>query len=133
MKKLLIALVSCFVISLAVTKATAADADQKLNTYLVSWNLDQSSRMTVSKAFSGMNTADDAAVEKKYGIHLIGRWHSISDGTGIAVVESSSVDAVNAWLLNWVPFMSIKVIPVLNDADVRKVISAYISDQDTKK
>lgn len=55
------------------------------------------------------------------------------EGTGLAVVEATSVEAVNAYVLNWLPFMSVKVTPVLNDADSRKVLSAYFSEQAANK
>ncbi len=132
-KKLLLVTVSYLAVSLAVTKAIAVDTDNKLNIYVSTWTLDQSSKMSVFKVFSGMTAEDDAALEKKYGVHFLGRWSSISDGTGFGVIEASSVEAVYAFAMNWVPTMSIKVIPVLNDADTRKVISAYFADQNAKK
>jgi len=132
-KKLLLAVLCCLAVSLVVTKSLAADTAQKLNTYLITWTLEQSSKMTAIKVFSGMTVADDAALDKKYGLHTVGRWHSLSDGSGFAVVEAASVEAIYASTTNWVPFMSLKVTPVLNDADTRKVFSAYFSEQDTKK
>lgn len=67
-----------------------------------------------------MSAADDAA-DMGDKIKLIGRWHDVSAGTGVAIFESDDAAAIANWALNWIPFLDSVVSPVLDDEEVRTV------------
>ena len=49
---------------------------------------------------------EDDAADLGLDVKMIGRWHDLAAGTGTAIVESASVDAVYSWVVNWAPMIS---------------------------
>lgn len=88
--------------------------------FLLTWRLHQDKRLEALKGFSAMSAADDAA-DMGDKIKLIGRWHDVSAGTGVAIFESDDAAAIANWALNWIPFLDSVVSPVLDDEEVRTV------------
>jgi hypothetical protein len=88
--------------------------------FMVSWRIHADKRQAAFSAFSQMSTADD---KKDMGnkIKLIGRWHDLSEFTGVAICESDDAQAIASWALNWNNVLDIKTVPVLDDAEARAV------------
>lgn len=91
--------------------------------FLITWRLHADKRVDTMTAFAKMTAADDDA-DAGPDVSIIGRWHNPAEGTGVAVCESESADAVYRWALNWSPVLDITVEPVLDDAEARAVISS---------
>lgn len=89
--------------------------------FMLSWVLHPDKRVEAMTGFSKMTPADDDA-DTGPGVSLIGRWHNVGEGTGVAICESDSADAVYRWSLNWNSVLDITVEPVLNDEEARAVI-----------
>jgi hypothetical protein len=87
--------------------------------FMLTWRLHTAQRQNALAAFSKM-TADDEAADLG-GIQLIGRWHNIAEGTGVAIYESDDPIAMANWALNWNPILDCVVAPVLDDAETRAV------------
>ncbi len=68
--------------------------------------------------FSQMAPEQDAA-DRGDRIKLIGRWHDLGRGRGVAICESDSAEAVSAWALNWNSIMDCDIAIVLDDAETR--------------
>ena len=98
-----------------------------MNIYLLTWKVEHTRKLEVFKAFSEMTAADHAAAEEAAGIRTIGRVHSPSDGSGSAICEAASVENVQAYCLNWAPFLNCTVTGVLDDAATRRVAAAYLA------
>ena len=79
-------------------------------------------KMDCFKAFSKMTPEDDV---KDAGdlVKIVGRWHTLGGGSGVCICESDSVDAITSWMVNWAGMCDIDVIPVVEDATVRSVVS----------
>lgn len=95
--------------------------------FLLTWRLYDDKKVEAMTGFSQMTPADD---ETDHGpkVHLVGRWHNLAAGTGVAVCESDTADAVYRWGLNWAPMLDLTVEPVLDDAEARSIIAdAYAS------
>lgn len=88
--------------------------------FMLSWRLLQEKRLEALKGFSAMSTADDAA-DMGDKIKLIGRWHDVSAGTGVAIFESDNATAIANWAVNWAPFLQSVVSPVLDDEEIRSL------------
>ena len=88
---------------------------------MVSWELYPETKMDAFAAFSQMSEEDDAA-DLGLDVKMIGRWHDLAAGSGTAVVESASVEAVYSWVMNWAPMISATVTPVLDDEGARSVV-----------
>ena len=89
--------------------------------YQISWKMYADKKMECYKVFSHMTPEDDANDAGEL-IKIVGRWHSVGGGSGVCICESDSVDAVTSWMVNWAGMCDITVIPVVEDATVRKVI-----------
>lgn len=88
--------------------------------FMLHWRLHQEKRKDVLKGFSSMTAADDAN-DLGDKIRMIGRWHDVTGGTGVVIVESDDATAISNWALNWNPFMDITITPVLDDEETRAV------------
>jgi hypothetical protein len=88
--------------------------------FMVTWRVHPDKRQAVFNAFSQMTTADD---KKDTGdkIKLIGRWHDLSQFTGVAICESNDAQAVASWALNWNSSLDLTTSVVLDDEEAREV------------
>lgn len=88
--------------------------------FMVSWRLHTDKRQAAINAFAQMTTDDD---KKDMGdkITLIGRWHDISEGTGLAICECNDAMAMASWALNWSEVLDLQTRVVLDDEEVRAV------------
>lgn len=66
-----------------------------------------------------MTDADDDA--DRGGVQLIGRWHDLGAGTGVAICESDDLAAVQSWALNWNTVLDLEITPVLDDDEAKAV------------
>jgi hypothetical protein len=88
--------------------------------FMLTWRLHQEKRQDALKGFSAMTAADDKA-DMGENIRLIGRWHDVAGGTGVAIYETDDAVAMANWALNWNPILDIIVTPVLDDEETRKL------------
>lgn len=88
--------------------------------FMLTWRLYTEKRQDALKGFSKMTPADDKADMGK-NIKLIGRWHHLAGGTGVAIFESDDPVAMANWALNWNTVLDSTVTPVLDDEETRKI------------
>ncbi|MEO7087465.1 MAG: DUF3303 family protein [Bacteroidia bacterium] len=88
--------------------------------FMLSWRLHTEKRHDALKGFSKMTAADDKADFGK-NIRLIGRWHDLAGGTGVAIIESDDPVAMANYALNWNTVLDATVTPVLDDEETRKL------------
>ncbi len=87
---------------------------------MVTWRVHPDKRQAVFNAFSQM-TAEDDKKDTGDKIKLIGRWHDLSEFTGVAICESDDAQAVASWALNWNNVLDLKTVVVLDDEEARAV------------
>jgi len=94
---------------------------------MVTWRVHPDKRQAVFTAFSQMTAADDA---KDMGdkIRLIGRWHDLSQFTGVVICESDDAQAIASWVLNWNNLLDIQTVVVLDDEETRAVGKSKIAE-----
>ena len=97
--------------------------------FMTTWKLYPETKMDAFAGFSQMTAADDAAVHGTE-IKLIGRWHDVASGAGAAILECESGEALAAWIYNWSALLDATTVPVLDDAEVRAVVSAKLAAQE---
>jgi hypothetical protein len=88
--------------------------------FMLTWRIHPDKRQAALAAFAQM-TADDDAKDMGNKIKLIGRWHDIGDGTGVAICESDDPQAMASWALNWNPVLDLQAKVVLDDEEARAV------------
>ena len=57
-------------------------------------------------------------------VKMLGRWHNIGGHTGFILAESNDAVAIGKWTQQWTDLLTFDVVPVVNDADVLKVLGA---------
>ena len=92
--------------------------------FLITYSSTPSVREEGYKAFAQMSGADDAADHP--GVTIIGRWHNVGQGSGLAICESSDAAAVHAWAFNWNKLLDVDVVPVLDDDECRALVRAKL-------
>lgn len=88
--------------------------------FMVTWRCHTDKRQAALNAFAQMTPEDD---KKDMGtkIKLIGRWHDLSQFTGVAICESDDAMAVASWALNWNNVLDVQTVVVLDDEEARAV------------
>ena len=88
--------------------------------FMVTWRIHPDKRQAAMTAFSKMTAEDD---KKDMGdkIRLIGRWHDLSEFSGVAICETDDAQALASWALNWAFVMDIQTRMVLDDEEVRAI------------
>jgi hypothetical protein len=56
------------------------------------------------------------------GVKMLGRWHNVSGRRGFVLCETSDAVAIGKWMQDWTDYLTLDVIPVVNDEDVLKVL-----------
>ena len=90
--------------------------------FQISWKMYSDKKLDCFKAFSQM-TPDDDVKDAGPNIKIVGRWHSVGGGRGVCICETDNVEDLTSWMVNWAGMCDIDVIPVVEDATVRAVIS----------
>jgi hypothetical protein len=88
--------------------------------FLRSWRIHPDKRQAAFTAFSQM-TAEDDKQDMGEKIRLIGRWHDLSQFTGVAICESDDPQALASWALNWNNILDVQTTMVLDDEEARAV------------
>lgn len=88
--------------------------------FMITWSTHTAHRHEVFKTFAAMTDANDETDHP--GVTVIGRWHDVAAGTGVAICESDDAAAVQGWGINWNGALDIEVRPVLDDQEARNVI-----------
>jgi Protein of unknown function (DUF3303) len=57
-------------------------------------------------------------------VKMLGRWHTIGQIHGFAIVEADSSDGLAAWVLEWGDLFTFKVTPALSDEELGATLAA---------
>ena len=95
--------------------------------FMVTWRVHPDKRQAAFNAFSQM-TAEDDKKDMGSKIKLIGRWHDLSEFTGVAICESDDAQALASWALNWNNALDVKTVVVLDDEEARAVGKQKIAE-----
>ncbi|MBB76422.1 MAG: hypothetical protein CMJ75_18105 [Planctomycetaceae bacterium] len=88
--------------------------------FMITWSTHTANRHDVFQTFAAMTDADHETDHP--GVTVIGRWHDLAAGTGVAICESDDAAAVQGWGLNWNGAIDVEVRSVLDDQEARDVI-----------
>lgn len=82
------------------------------------WRIPSSNRNAVIERFAKTGGQPPA------GIKLLGRWHSVANGTGFSISEADDASAMARWILEWSDLMEMDVSPALSDEQLGAVLAA---------
>ena len=88
--------------------------------FMLSWRIHPEKRQSAFTAFSQMTPEDDLK-DRGSKIKLLGRWHDLSDFSGVAICETDDPQALASWALNWNNVLDVKTVMVLDDEEARAV------------
>lgn len=88
--------------------------------FLITWQMHEGKLHDTLALFTEMPPEQE---EKMMGdsLKLIGRWHDLIRGTGVAIYEADSAEAINAYALGWNRFMDLDISVVVDDEETRKI------------
>ncbi|WP_299017933.1 DUF3303 family protein [uncultured Photobacterium sp.] len=94
-------------------------------TFLITWQLHQGKLHPILAHFSQLTEEQDQTMMGD-DIKMVGRWHDLVSGTGVAICESDSIEAISAYALKWNNDMDISVQVVVDDAQARMLGSRLL-------
>ncbi|UXI03536.1 DUF3303 domain-containing protein [Photobacterium sp. TY1-4] len=95
-------------------------------TFLVTWQLHQGKLHPILAHFSQLTDAQDQEMMGEH-VKMIGRWHDLVSGTGVAVCESDNIEEIMAYALRWNNDMDISVQVVVDDAQAKALGSQLLT------
>ena len=87
--------------------------------FMINWRIHEKSRHDALKTFSQL-TLEEELGEYADKVKVIGRWHDLVGFTGVAIIETDDINAINSWLLKWNGIVDSSAIPVLDDEETRQ-------------
>lgn len=97
----------------------AVTEDESL--YAISYDFGEHQEAGYS-CFANMTVEQD--MEDPGKNRLLGRWHDLATGTGLAICASSSSVDLQEWASRWMHLCKCKIRPVITDADLRLLLTA---------
>ena len=85
---------------------------------LITWEIHEGKLADTLALFAKMTKKQEQALMGKK-LKLIGRWHDLVRGTGVAVYETDSVEAISAYSLKWSEHMDLDISLVLDDEETK--------------
>jgi hypothetical protein len=84
--------------------------------FLVQWTLTSDTRDAVQNRFKQTGGPPPP------GVKVIGRWHSLSQSSGLAIAEASDPVAIGKWCQSWSDLLELDVMPVADDEVTMRII-----------
>ncbi|MGY8800240.1 MAG: DUF3303 domain-containing protein [Longimicrobiales bacterium] len=88
--------------------------------FMLTWTLYPDTFDETLQFFSQMTPEDDRE-QMGDAITLVGRWHDPVGGTGVAILESDDLSAVNHFCLKWASSCELQLTPVVDDEKCRAI------------
>ena len=94
--------------------------------FMVTWSINEEQWLPILEVFSSMTPEQRADVGD--GVTMIGRWHDTNSRSGVAIMETTDLAALNRYLGMWNPFMDLDVSPVLDDEEAAALAKDVLAD-----
>ena len=56
------------------------------------------------------------------GVTIVGRWHDVVAGDGVAIIECDDPNVLAAWSVQWNGVLDLSIVPVLDDAAAQAAV-----------
>ena len=94
--------------------------------FMVSWSVNHEQWLPILEKFVGMTPEQRADVGDD--VKMIGRWHDTNSRTGVAIMETTDLAALNRYLGQWNAFIDLNVAPVLDDEETAALAKDVLAD-----
>ncbi len=88
--------------------------------FLITWQIHEGKLHDTLALFSEMSAEQEEALMGGK-MKLLNRWHDLVRGTGAAIYETDSAEAISAFSLNWNKFMDLDISVVVDDETARDI------------
>ena len=88
--------------------------------FLITWQMHEGKLHDTLALFSQMTVKQEKEMMGK-NLKLISRWHDVVRGSGVAVYEAESAEAISAYSLNWSRVMDLDITVVVDDETARSL------------
>ena len=88
--------------------------------FMLTWTLYPDTFDETLQFFSQMTPEDDRE-QLGEAVTLVGRWNDLIGGTGVAILESDDLSAVNDFCLKWASVCELQLTPVVDDEKARAI------------
>jgi len=88
--------------------------------FMVTWKMHPGKLHDTLGLFSAMSPQEDEAARGD-NIKMLGRWHDLTRGRGVAVFETENAEALSTYALKWNGVMDLDVSIVLDDDETRSI------------
>ena len=95
-----------------------AEAGETL--YYITYKFNKDKKVEGNKLFANLTQEQDVGDSGE--CRPLGRWHDLGTGSGVAIAGAKSEEHVYKWAFNWAGMCDCTVVPVLTDAECRKVL-----------
>jgi len=97
------------------------EAKEGESLYVITWKaFTGEAKNATFKAFSEMTQEQD--VQDSGPLRVIGRWHNLGDGSGVAVVGATNMEDVYTWGVGWGKLLDFQIHPCITDADAQDIV-----------
>ena len=94
--------------------------------FRINWSIPQDKWLPVLKTWIAMSPQEPANTGD--GVKFIGRWHDMSSRTGVLIVESNDIVAVQRYVGKWNPHMEVDIAPVVDDEESAAIARQVVAD-----
>ena len=94
--------------------------------FKVEWSMGCEAYLDILNVFSSMTPEQRA--DTGDSVKLIGRWHETASKTGVAIMETTDLAALDRYLNQWNPLMKVEVAPVLDDEETAALAKGVLAD-----
>ena len=94
--------------------------------YRINYCIPQETWLPILKKWIAMSPAERADTGE--GVKFIGRWIDMASRTGVLIVESNDLAAVNRYLGKWNPYMTLDLTPVVDDEESAAIARHIVAD-----
>jgi hypothetical protein len=88
--------------------------------FMIAWQLHEGKLQDVLSIFSKITPEQDQALMGD-NVKLVGRWHDLVRGQGVAIFESDNAEALSTYSLNWNAHMDLDIALVVEDEEARAI------------
>ena len=94
--------------------------------FKVEWSMGGEGFLDILNIWSSMTPEQRA--DTGDNVKLIGRWHETASKTGVAIMETTDLAALDRYLNQWNPLMKVEVAPVLDDEETAALAKGVLAD-----
>jgi len=93
--------------------------------FQIDYRVFETNRGDALRAFGSFTQDQLESLLTDHGVALVGRWHSLGDGTGTMIVETDDFSKCSQFQLAWAEVCDTTVKPVMADAPLREAIQEH--------